>query len=124
MKKKHREPEEQLHMEPQSSAVVETEETYSLEDIMREFGGWRTLPETEPSREPEPAASPEPAAAPNPEPKPEPLPLVVRKAEPAAESAAEPGPESAPESEAPPAKDHVVRVAASAEEAPRPIIPL
>ena len=120
MKKKHREPEEQLHMEPQSSAVVETEETYSLEDIMREFGGWRTLPETEPAREPEPAASPEPAAAPNPEPKPEPLPLVVRKAEPAAESAAEPGPESAPESEAPPAKDHVVRVAAPAEEAPRP----
>ena len=80
MKKKSRDSEEKLNI--QTPAVAEPEEeTYSLEDIMREFGGWSKQPEPEPEREPEPepAATPEPAPKPGniPEPAPEPKPAPV-----------------------------------------------
>ena len=99
MKKKHREPEKQLNK--QTSPAVVPEESYSLDDIMREFGGW-TPREDEadiellwnPKSEPKPEAKPEP--------KPEPLPLVVKKRtepEPPAEEA-EPDPAEAPKVEA------------------------
>ena len=61
MRKKPQEPKEQLNK--QAPVVVETEEVYSLEDIMREFGGWT-------KRE-------EPEAPPAPKPKPEEKPLLV-----------------------------------------------
>ena len=38
MKKKNRETEEQLNN--QISAAAEPEQTFTLEEIMREFGGW------------------------------------------------------------------------------------
>ena len=71
MKKKNRDSEEKLNI--QTPAVAEPEEeTYSLEDIMREFGGWSKQPEPEP--EPEPAPEPEPE--PEPEPAPQPAPVL------------------------------------------------
>lgn len=60
-----REPEKQLNS--QASPAAEPEESYSLEDIMREFGGW-----TKPEPEPEPIPEPEPVPEPEPEPAPEP----------------------------------------------------
>jgi len=82
MKKKPREKratEEQLNKKP--SAVVEPEESYSLEDIMREFGGWtkREEPKEQPPPKPE-----------------EKLPLVVKKAPPAEEKPAGPSPAEPP----------------------------
>lgn len=108
MKKKSRDSEEKLNI--QTPAVAEPEEeTYSLEDIMREFGGWSKQPEPEPEREPEPepAAPPEPAPKPGniPEPAPEPKPAPVLRPN--------FGKEEPPKSAA-----DVMRVAASAE-APR-----
>ena len=79
MKKHRQEPEEQLNTA--SSAVTEPEETFSLEEIMREFGGW-TKPEPEPHPDPipEPEPEPQPAPIPEPEPEPEPQPEVMRVA--------------------------------------------
>ena len=74
MKKKSRVSEEQLNT--QAPAAAEPEETYSLEDIMREFGGWTTPEEPEP----EPAAEPEPAPEPEEPPKPEKAPPEPEKA--------------------------------------------
>ena len=88
MKKKSREirePEEQLNMA--APPVAEPEETYSLEDIMREFGGWtkREDPEPEPIPEvpppedpaPEPQPAPPPASVPEP-----PAPVKIVRLEP------------------------------------------
>ena len=98
MKKKPREPEEQLNSQTPAAVEPEEETVYSLEDIMREFGGW-TKSEPEPAPEPESAPIPEPESAPIPEPESAPIP------EP------EPEPEPAPRSD-------VMRVAADPE--PRP----
>ena len=87
---KHLEQEEQFY----NDAPV-SEEEYSLEDIMREFGSWTTPPE--------PASKPDPAPAPAPEPTPEPEPV------PEAQSSAEPAQQL-------PA---VMRVAAEQREKPR-----
>ena len=73
MKKKPREPEEQLNSQTPAAVEPEEETVYSLEDIMREFGGW-TKSEPEPAPEPESAPIPEPESAPIPEPEPEPEP--------------------------------------------------
>lgn len=96
MKKKHQEPKEQFNT---AAPVPEEpmEEAYSLEDIMREFGGWTPM-EDEAATEPEPEAEPEPKAAPE-----EALPLVVLRhrseseadtPEPPATEAVEPEPEA------------------------------
>ena len=69
---KHLEQEEQFY----NDAPV-SEEEYSLEDIMREFGSWTTPPE--PASKPDPA----PALAPEPTPEPEPVPEAQSSAEPA-----------------------------------------
>ena len=126
MKKKSREirkPEEQLNIV--TPPVAEPEETYSLEDIMREFGGWTKQEEPEPLPEipiiPEPEPILEPDPIPAPEPKPEPKP------EPSPESKPEPKPDPEPlvplkivrlESEKKPAE--VMRVAAEPEAKPKP----
>lgn len=84
---KHLEQEEQLH----NDAPV-SEEEYSLEDIMREFGSWTTPPQkaaAQPEPEPEQPPAPEPVAAPEQPSAPEPaaqaeeaqtLPAVMRVA--------------------------------------------
>lgn len=128
MKKKHQEPTEQLNTAaPAPEDLVE--ETYSLEEIMREFGGWTPTdedldeePAAEAMPEPEPAAEPEPTSEPIPS---EPMPLVVPKHKPAAktEKAAEPVPEPAPEE---PAKKKVKEpvqqeTPAEPEEAPKQV---
>lgn len=104
MKKKARETEVQLN---KKTAAAEPEEQYSLEDIMREFGGWTERSDPEelellwPSdKKPEPEAPP----------------LVLKK-QPEPEPEPEPDPE--PEPEQPPASE-VVRVAASQPERPKP----
>lgn len=62
MKNQSQEPESQLNMEEPEA------EEYSLEEIMREFGGWsKPEPESEPESEPEPALEPETELEPEPE---------------------------------------------------------
>ncbi len=125
MKKKHQEPKEQLNTAAPAPEEL-AEETYSLEDIMREFGGWTPL-EEEPEAEPEKKPEKEPEKAPKPV---EPMPLVVPKQKPVPEPEAEPKksePEAPNEAEKPekpekpePVKEPVKEVAsAEPEEAPR-----
>ena len=57
-----------LEQEPQlNTDVPVSEDEYSLEAIMREFGSWTTPPEpkAEPTPEPEPAPEPEPNRSPS-----------------------------------------------------------
>lgn len=104
MKKKHREPEKQLNT--QVSPAVVPEETYSLEDIMREFGGWTPreeqaevdllwTPKAEPKQESKPEAPPLVVKK-----KPEP-PLVVKKPEDLTVEAPEETPKDVPAEPAP-----------------------
>ena len=79
MKKRPQEPTEQLNTP--APAVAEPEETYSLEDIMREFGGWTKQPDPEPAPVPEP----EPVPVPNPEPEKEAEPKAEESPKPAAD---------------------------------------
>ena len=116
MRKKPQEPKEQLNK--QAPVVVETEEVYSLEDIMREFGGWSNWDEPDPApavQEPKP--EPEPAPLPEPEVKRE-LPLVVKsekKAKPEKQSEPKPEPEKQPEPEKKPEPKPEARPAAEPE---------
>ena len=73
MKNQSQDSELELNME--AIDAPEPEQEYSLEDIMREFGGW-SKPAPEPEQEPEPAPEPEqePEPVPEPEKKPEPAP--------------------------------------------------
>ena len=71
-----------LEQEPQlNTDVPVSEDEYSLEAIMREFGSWTTPPEpkAEPTPEPEPAPEPEPEPEPQSEPEPQ-LPAMMRVA--------------------------------------------
>lgn len=75
-----------LEQEPQlHNDVPVSEDEYSLEAIMREFGSWTTPPEPkadpvpEPKPEPQPEPQPQPEPAPEPEPEPQ-LPAMVRVA--------------------------------------------
>ena len=131
MKKKSRASrvtEEQLNIP--SPAAVEPEESYSLEDIMREFGGWTQREEPE-----GPELLWEPEQPPKQEPKPEPPPLVVKKQAEPPPPAQEPEP-PVPEEPKPPvvlkevsvtvtpkaesARSEIMRVAAAETEKPKP----
>ena len=97
MKKKPREShvtEEQLNIP--SPAAAEPEESYSLEDIMQEFGGWTQREEPE-----GPELLWEPEQPPKQEPKPEPPPLVVKKQADPPPPTEEPEPPVPEESKAP-----------------------
>ena len=131
MKKKSRASrvtEDQLNIP--SPAAVEPEESYSLEDIMREFGGWTQREEPE-----GPELLWEPEQPPKQEPKPEPPPLVVKKQAEPPPPAQEPEP-PVPEEPKPPvvlkevsvtvtpkaesARSEIMRVAAAETEKPKP----
>ncbi len=73
---------------PAPDAGQESGETYSLEDIMNEFGGWTDRSAPEPDPVPEPAPEPEPIPEPEPEPEAEPEPQPEPESEP--EKPAEP----------------------------------
>lgn len=55
MKKDHQEPLEQLNNEAPVAEAVQTEVSYDLEDIIKEFGGWT---KAKPAPKPEPAEEP------------------------------------------------------------------
>jgi len=127
MKKKNRETEEQLNN--QLPAAAEQEQNFTLEEIMREFGGWSNWdePDDDPVAESLPEQKPEPAPAPISQPVPAPVePITVAQPEP--EEKPEPpkpvkivtfGPEEKPE---PPKPIKIVRFGKDKEpEAPKPV---
>lgn len=106
MKKKVHKTEEQLNMQ---TPVVEQEPSYTLEDIMREFGGWTSR--EEPDEEPLRTAEETPA-----EEKP---PLVIKKQPKPAQDMPRKEPPEQPDTEM---ESDVMRVAAELEEKPKPDI--
>lgn len=136
MKKKIHEAEEQLN---KHVPVVEQEESYNLEDIMREFGGWtsredpediellwtpREKPAGEKSAEEKPplVVKKQPRMAAEPDEKPDVKPEVKQDEAPKAQKKPPVQPEEEPKKK--PAQSDVMRVVAEGAEKPKPSIKL